>query len=229
MCPVVDTSNVTFDARGGILIDGIPHRSGLGGFDRKYKMTQVEAWTLSVQQQLSSNMILELNYSGTEAHHLPIYQNANRFAGDLIVNKGSPHFLNPSFGAIEYGTSDGNSSGHVGSAVLARRMSRGFSLRGIYSYGKALDVYSTAQSISGGQITANTQIIQPDNFRAQRGRSDYDIRQQFSTDGIWVIPTRFDSGALKYILGGWQIGGIWLMQTGLPFYRFQQRAFPSCF
>ena len=217
VCPVVDTSNVTFDQRGGILIDGVPHRSGLGGFDRNYKMTQVEAWTFSVQQQLTSNLIFELNYSGTAAHHLPIYQNANRFAGDMVVNKGNPHFLNPSFGAIEYGTSDGNSVGHVGSAVLARRMSHGLSVRGIYSYGKALDVYSTAQSISGGQITANTQIIQPDNFRAQRGRADYDIRQQFSTDGIWVIPTRFDSGALKYILGGWQVGGIWLMQTGLPF------------
>jgi len=63
-------------------------------------MTQVEAWTLSIQQQVNSNLIFEINYSGTAAHHLPIYQNANRFAGDLIVNKGSPQFLNPSFGAI---------------------------------------------------------------------------------------------------------------------------------
>ena len=225
VCPVVDTSNVTFDAHGGILIDGVPHRSGLGGFDPNYKMTQVEAWTMSVQQQLSSNLIFEINYSGTAAHHLPIYQNANRFAGDLIVNNGNPQFLNPSFGSIEYGTSNGNSVGHVGSAVLTRRMSRGLSVRGIYSYGKALDVYSTAQSISGGGVTSNTNIIDADNFRANRGRADYDIRQQFSADGIWIIPTHFDSLALKNILGGWQVGGVWLMQTGLPFTAHTSRAF----
>lgn len=217
VCPVVDTSNVTFDARGGILINGVPHRSGLGGFDPNYKMTQVEAWTLSVQQQLSSELIAELNYSGTEAHHLPIYQNANRFAGDLIVNKGNPQFLNPSFGAIEYGTSNGNSVGHAVSGVLTRRLSHGLAVRGIYTFAKALDVYSTAQSLDGGAPFSTTQIIQPDNFRAQRGRADFDIRQQFSADGIWIIPSHFDSLALKNILGGWQIGGIWLLQTGLPF------------
>jgi Carboxypeptidase regulatory-like domain/TonB dependent receptor len=217
VCPIVDTSNVTFDAHGGILLNGVPQRSGLGGFDPNYKMTQAEAWTLSIQQQLPDNLIVEVNYSGTEAHHLPIYQNTNRFAGDLIVNKGNPQYLNPSFGAIEYGTSNGNSSGNVGSVVVTRRLSRGLSLRGIYSYAKALDVYSTAQSISGGGATANTNIIQPDDFRAQRGRADYDIRQQFSADGIWIIPSHYDSAALKNILGGWQIGGVWLMQTGLPF------------
>jgi hypothetical protein len=229
VCPVVDTSGVTFDAHGGILINNVPHRSGLGGFDPNYKMTQVEAWTLSVQQQLRSDLIFEINYSGTAAHHLPIYQNANRFAGDLIVNKGTPQFLNPSFGAIEYGTSNGNSVGHVGSAVLTRRLSHGFSLRGIYSYAKALDVYSTAQSISGGQITSNTNIIQPDDFRAQRGRADYDIRQQFSADGIWIIPTHFDSLTLKNILGGWQVGGVWLLQTGLPFTVHTSQAFDPVF
>ena len=229
VCPVVDTSNVTFDSHGGILINGVPHRSGLGGFSPNYKMTQVEAWTLSVQQQLRSDLIAEINYSGTAAHHLPIYQNANRFAGDLIINDNNPHFLNPSFGSIEYGTSDGNSIGHVGSAMLTRRMSKGLAVRGIYTFAKALDVYSTAQSLDGGAPFANTNIIQPDNFKAQRGRSDFDIHQQFSADGIWIIPSHADSLLLKNVLGGWQVGGVWIMQTGLPFTVFTSEPFaPVC-
>ena len=229
VCPVVDTSNVTFDAHGGILIDGVPQRSGLGGFDPNYKMTQVEAWTVSVQQQLSRDVIAEINYSGTEAHHLPIYQNANRFAGDLIVNDNNPHYLNPSFGAIEYGTSNGNSFGNVVSGVLTRRMSHGLSARGIYSFGKALDVYSTAQSLDSGEAPATSNIIQPDNFGAQRGRADFDIRQQFSADWTWTVPTHFDSLALKNILGGWQLAGIWMLQSGLPFTVYTSKAFePVC-
>ena len=228
VCPVVDTSNVTFDARGGILLNGSPVRSGLGGYDPQYKMTQVEAWTLSLQQQLRSDVIAEINYSGTEAHHLPIYQNANRFAGDLIVNKGTPQYLNPSFGAIEYGTSNGNSFGQVVSALVTRRMSHGLAVRGIYSFGKALDVYSTAQSLDGGAPFASTQIIQPDNFKAQRGRADFDIHQQFSADGIWVVPAHYDSLVLRNVLGGWQFGGVWLLQTGLPFTVYNTGSFHPC-
>jgi hypothetical protein len=229
VCPIVDTSNVTFDSHGGIVLNGVPQRSGLGGWDPNYKMTQAEAWTLSLQQQLPYNLIVELNYSGTEAHHLPIYQDTNRFAGDLIVNKGNPQYLNASFGDIEYGTSNGNSSGNFGSVIVTRRLSRGLSLRGIYTYGKALDVYSTAQSIAGGQTPTNTNIIQPDNFNAQRGRSDYDIHQQFSADGIWVIPANYDSAVLKNILGGWQLGGVWLLQTGLPFTVYTSAPFRPVF
>ncbi len=192
-------------------------------------MTQVEAWTVSVQQQLRSDLIAEINYSGTEAHHLPIYQNANRFAGDLIVNKGVPQFLNPSFGAVEYGTSNGNSVGHVVSALVSRRMSHGLAMRGIYSIGKALDVYSTAQSLDGGTPFATTTIIQPDSFKAQRGRADFDIHQQFSADGIWIIPANYNSLVLKNILGGWQVGGIWLTQTGLPFTVSTSKAFEPVF
>ena len=181
---------------------------------------------LSVQQQLPDNLIVEVNYSGTEAHHLPIYQNTNRFAGDLIVNKGNPQYLNPSFGDIEYGTSNGNSSGNVGSVIVTRRLSRGLSLRGIYSYAKALDVYSTAQSISGGQATTNTNIIQPDDFKAQRGRADYDIRQQFSADGIWIVPAHYDSAALRNILGGWQIGGRVAHADWIAIHGVHQRTVP---
>ncbi len=229
VCPIVDTSNVTFDQRGGILINGVPQRSGLGGFSPNYKMTQVEAWSLSLQQQLGGGLVAELNYSGTAAHHLPIYQNANRFAGDLIVNKNNPQFLNPSFGAIEYGTSNGNSVGNVGSALVSYRNSRGLTLRGIYSYAKALDVYSTAQSISGGQITTNTNIIQPDNFQAQRGRSDFDIHQQFSADGVWTVPNNYGNVIERNILGGWQFGGVWIMHTGLPFTVYTSAPFAPVF
>lgn len=217
VCPIVDTSNVTFDERGGVLINGVSQRSGLGGFDPNYKMTQVEAWTLSLQQQLWSDLVMEINYSGTAAHHLPIYQNANRFAGDLIVNNDNPHFLNPSFGAIEYGTSKGNSIGNVGSVAVTRRTSHGLALRGIYTWAKAVDVYSTAQSIAGGQVTTNTNIIQADNFNAQRGRADFDVRQQFSADGVWTVPNRYGNVFERNLLGGWQFGGVWILQTGLPF------------
>ena len=65
--------------------------------------------------------------------------------------------------------------------------------------------------------TQSGPIYQNGNFYAQRGRSDYDIRQQFAAEGVWTVPSSYRSSALRHILGGWQFAGVWILQTGLPF------------
>jgi len=217
-CPVVDTSGVTLNEAGGVT----GQRSNIAGYTPEYKLGKVYEWTLSLQQQLRNNLILEANYSASVAHHLPVYnEDLNRFAGDLIVNNGSLTRLNPNFATIAYATSDGNSVGHFGSLSLARPFSRGLAIRGIYTYGKALDEpLSNSGSIDQGSVVPTTPsgpIYQNGNFHAQRGRSDYDIRQQFSVVGVWTVPNHYSSAVLRNILGGWQFGGVWILHTGLPF------------
>lgn len=217
-CPVLDTSNATVDPHtGALLINGVVQRAGMGGYDPDFKMQQVVAWSLSVQQQLQSNLIAEINYSGTEAHHLLLFNNdIDRFAGDLIQNNNTLKRLNQNFAGIAFATSNGNSAGHYGSLAVTRRYTHGLALRGIYTYGKVLDEMSFAQSISS-QGPANSDVIQSNNLKAQRGRADFDIHQQFSADGTWDVPNGYSSTALRYILGGWQFGGKWIGYTGLPF------------
>jgi hypothetical protein len=229
VCPVVNTSNVTLNSSGGLINNGVLQRATLGGISPNYKLTQVLDWTLSIQQELRRDLVLELNYSASAAHILPIYQDINRFAGDEVVNNGSLTRLNPNFADIEYGTTNGNSIGNFGSAVLSRSISHGLALRGIYTWGKALDVYSNAQSLDSGSITTTTNIIQSQNFAAQRGRADFDIRQQFATDGTWVVPNHYSNPIVRNIAGGWQFGGTWIMQTGLPFTVFTSAAFNPVF
>jgi hypothetical protein len=219
-CPIVDTSNVTVNSSGGIDINGVPQiqGAGLGGYSPNLKMTQVEEWSLSVQQQFQNNLIVEVNYSASAAHHQLIYnQDLNRFAGDLIVNKGTLTRLNSNFSGIGYGSSDGNSQGNYGSLVVSRSLTNGFALRGIYTMGKTLDTISNAQSLDSGSITSTTNVIQSQDLAAQRGRADFDIHQQFTADGTWMVPNHYNSMVLRNVLGGWQFGGVWILQTGLPF------------
>jgi hypothetical protein len=226
-CPIVDTSNVVLNPSGGI--DG--QRASLGGYSPNYKLTQVEDWTLSIQQELPGNIIAELNYSGSAAHHLPIFnQDVNRFAGDLVVNNGSLTRLNVNFGDINYATSDGNSFGNYGSALLQRRLSRGLAVRGIYTFGRALDVLSQSGSLdSGAVVTQVDDVIENGNLARQRGRADFDIHQQFSADGTWTAPNAYGSRWERNILGGWQFGGVWILQTGLPFTVYTSAGFsPTC-
>jgi hypothetical protein len=224
-CPVVDTSNVTINSSGGLVNNGVLQRATLGDVSPNYKLTQVLDWTLSVQQELPKNIGIEVNYSASAAHHLPIFQDINRFDGDLIANNGRLQRLNPNFADIEYGTSNGNSIGNFGSALIQRRLNHGLALRGIYTYGKSLDVYSNAQSLDSGSITATTNIIRSQNFRPQRGRADFDIRQQFSADGTWSLPDHYSSMLARNTLGGWQVGGVWILQSGLPFTVYTSASF----
>ena len=215
-CPIVDTSNIVLNSSGGVP----GQRATMGGYTTDYKFTQVEAWTLSVQQQLQSDLVVELNYSGTAAHHLPVYDDGgsiNRFNGDLIVNKGTLTRLNPNFGSINYAWDNGNSAGNYGSAVATRRFTRNFALRGIYTVGKALDETSQSGSLDSGQATTNTVVVQSQDLTAQRGRADFSVHQQFTSDGTYVVPNAHGNAIERNVLGGWQFSGVWVMQTGLPF------------
>lgn len=230
-CPVLDTSNATVDPHtGALLINGVVQRAGMGGYDPNFKMQQVIAWSFSIQQQLQSNLILELNYSGTEAHHLLVFNNdVNRFPGDLIQNNNTLTRLNPNFAGTAWAASNGNSAGNYFSGAVTRRYSHGLALRGIYTFGKALDELSQAQSLDSGSITAASDVIEPNNLKFQRGRSDFDIRQQFTADGTWDVPKNYSSALLRNVLGGWQFGGRWLGDTGLPFTVHNSSSFvPVC-
>jgi hypothetical protein len=223
-CPVVNTSNVVLNSSGGV----VGQRASLGGYSPNYKLTQVEDWSLSVQQEFGGGVIAELNYSASVAHHLPIFnQDLNRFAGDLIVNNGTLTRLNPNFGGINYATSNGNSVGQYGSALVQRRLAHGLALRGIYTVGKALDILSQSGSLDSGAITGGitSDIIENGNFARQRGRADFDVHQQFSADGTWMVPSHYPNALERNILGGWEFGGVWILQTGLPFTVYTSAAF----
>ncbi|HEX4771987.1 MAG TPA: carboxypeptidase regulatory-like domain-containing protein [Bryobacteraceae bacterium] len=225
-CPVVDTSNVTLNPSGGI--NG--SRANLGGYSPDYKLTQVDAWSLSLEQQLRSSLVFQLNYSGTAAHHLPVSNNdINRFDGDLILNRGVLTRLNPYFGTINYATADGNSIGNYGSAMMRYMSTKGLALKGIYTFGKALDVFSTANSLSGGAVPTTTQIIRNGNFSAQRGRADFNIRHQFTLNGAWTVPNSYSNRLERQLLGGWEFGGVVVLQSGLPFTVYTSAPFVPVF
>lgn len=230
ICPVLDTSNISINSSGGAVLNGAIYRAGMGGYDPNFKMQQVLAWSLSVQQELRYNMIGELNYSGTAAHHLLEFDNdINRFPGDLIVNNNVLTRLNPNFATVAFAKSDANSSGNYVSGSLTRRYSHGLAVRGIYTFGKALDELSQAQSLDSGSITAQSDYYVSNDLRGQRGRADFDIRQQFTADGVWDVPNSYSSKLLRYTLGGWQFGGKWIGDTGLPFTVTNNSAFiPIC-
>ncbi len=230
-CPIADTSYATIGSNGQLLINGVVQRAGMGGYDPNMKMTQVVAYSLSVQQQFQNNLIVELNYSATESHHLESFDpDVNRFAGDLIQNNGTQQRLNPYFAGTNYACTCTNSAGNYGTLMATRTYSHGLALQGIYTYGKSLDTMSNAQTLTEGAFTGGgDNVIETQNFPFQRGRSDFDIHQQFQAAGTWDVPHNYSSAVVKNILGGWQFGGKFIGQTGIPFTVYTGAPFiPTC-
>jgi hypothetical protein len=101
--------------------------------------------------------------------------------------------------------------------MLTRQSSRGWSLRAIYTFGKVLDEYSTAGTLQGACACETTNVVQAEDFNAQRGRADFDLRQQATVDGVWTLPNPWAAGWKRDALGGWRLGGVATFSTGLPF------------
>jgi hypothetical protein len=213
VCPLQIPPNYQIDSQGGIVGD----RAAIGGFSPNSKMGQIDNFTLSVQHQLFNTVVVEANYSGMASHHLPVFTDVNRFAGDMVVNKGNLTRLNQSFGTITYQTTDGNSAGNYGSLMVTKQSSHGWLVRGVYTYGKVLDEFSTAGTLQGACACETSSIIDANNLKAQRGRADFDVRQQFSISGVWTLPNPWASGWKRDTIGGWRVGGDSILSTGLPF------------
>ena len=60
----------------------------------------------------------------------------------------------------------------------------------------------------------------------ERGPTGTDVRHRLALNVLWQIPSV--EGALKPILGGWQINAITVYQSGLPFNVFCGQAYPRC-
>jgi hypothetical protein len=116
-------------------------------------------------------------------------------------------------------------------AKLEKRFSNGLSLLASYTYGHALDNASDANL---GSAHAGDTFRDPRHLDWEYGNSDFDVRHRFVFSGIFDIPFGKDrkfgsvaSPALNALLGGWQLNGIWTLQTGYWFTPFGVN--DSCF
>ena len=218
-----------FPPPGGVRYQVDPHgglvgtRTVVSGQDPFMTVPFVQNWSLSIQRRLTSTITVEGDYLGSISSHLYTTTDVNRYAGDLIVNGGKLARLNPSFGQVLYGRSIGTSAAHYGSFMLSKRFSSRWSIRGIYTFGKALDETSS----NGNGVPNATNIFDAFNVRGQRGRSDFNVAKRFTMDSVLDLPSPFRSGLGSQILGGWTLSSVLILQSGQPFSVYTSAPYPA--
>jgi hypothetical protein len=117
---------------------------------------------------------------------------------------------NPNFSGIRHKTTDGQSSYNGLQTTFEYRRNKYLSFHTSYTWSKAIDDGSIVTTQGGD----NDLPQDPDSRRAERGLSNYDLRQNFVSYVTTELP-RF--GGPEWLTAGWQFNAISTLASGNPF------------
>jgi hypothetical protein len=182
--------------------------AGVVAADSEMPTMRLDNWFLGVQRSLGRYVVVEANYIGSRGGNMYYRWDINRFAGDLL--DGTLNRIMPGFSAVNYAQAI-DESHYNGFTFSARVQRKDLHLGAAYTLGKATDRSSSA---TVGPATPRPDAYGPND--QDEGPADHDIRQKVAVSLNWNLPGP-DSGAGKAILGGWQLSGVLLAQTGVPY------------
>ncbi len=190
---------------------------GSGALDPNLRDTYTQQWNLTVQKKLPQNIYLDLGYVGSKGTNLTLSFDGNRpiqvvTPGPDVAPLASRRPFS-GFSGISTAKSIGSSTYHSLQMKMERRVARGLSLLGAYTWSKSLS--DADISTVGGGFNLNGLQDYFDQ-RGSRSPSIFDIRHRLSVAAIYDVPLfrAASSRAVRALLGGWQLGTIVTEQTG---------------
>jgi Carboxypeptidase regulatory-like domain/TonB-dependent Receptor Plug Domain len=223
----ITTSNTgPFDESGQLRIP----QSNITAIDADLVTAFARFWNLSLQRELMRNLVVSLDYSGSQGRNLYSISNFNRtgsgnvYLGDPCTAGNCTSRLNTQYADINMLTNGGRSDYHgITFGIDSRNfMTRGLLFNARYTWATAKDNISS--TLSEGINDFNFGFLDPFNPDLDRGYADYDIRHRLVVSGIWDIPyqpnfrpSTITGYLFKYLLSGLSLSGIFAAQAGTPF------------
>ena len=215
-------------------------------YSNDYKIPErVFQYSFSWQQQLDYGLVSTVAYVGSQGRNLflrsvankilpgqtTILNGANLPTGVGVINRTnaggqvigvntvrefdilSGTTQNRPFAEVDYKTSGGDDSYNALQLSIVRSFSSGLTMNAQYTFAKS-------KGLTAGSNEARTSA-QLDDFEADRGRNNFDVRQTFNVSALYELPIgngkQFNFGKMaNFFLGGWQIGGIVNARSGVP-------------
>jgi hypothetical protein len=216
--------------------------NGIGAIFRNWQTPMNQMWNADFQRTIGQDLLIEVAYIGTRGEHLwsnvsadsvnPAYFSLGSQLNSLVPNPFYGKITNGSLSSQtvrlssllspypqytninDIRASIGDSIYHALTLRAERRMSAGLLFQASYTKGKLID--DTPERFTGG-----SSIIDPYDLRLSRSISDNDVSQRFVANFVYQLPFGHDKrwlshGIGSYILGNWEVSGIYTMQTGTP-------------
>jgi hypothetical protein len=184
------------------------------------KTPYIQSWSFNLQQQLTSDIMVQGTYLGKIGTKLEGFTSVNpaRYVNDPVtgappslqnVNNRvimAPGILAPNVLELQ---SKFRSWYHAFQAQVVKRFAQGMSLSASYSLAKSIDI---ANFNVGGWSLAN-----PFDTRANRGRSNFDRRHAFVASWLWSPTWKPSQSWQRFLVEQWTFTGIHTLQSGAPF------------
>lgn len=177
------------------------------------QMASAQQWNLTLEHQFRPRWLARASYVGSKTDHLPFYLSDLNVPAEQIphtpVQAQRPY---KPWGTIYSTRSGGVQKMHQLQLEVIKRMARGFSLQGEYSWTRSLD---------NVDHTGQTNWHNPS---LDYGNTSYVRRHQLVANFVYELPfgrgKRWLTGARGVtggVLGGWQVSGITTFATSVPF------------
>src|ERR1017187_1219199 len=207
---------------------------------RHFVVPNTQQWNLTLQRELGGHWVLEAGYVGTRGIHLretrDAIQSVDAAKNPFTVSDTSGNtytittdtFANaiartPTPGLNGYSgyqifANDAYSIYHALQATVSRRWGQNY-FQAAYTFSKNIDATST------GNTAFNTAYNDQSNINASRGISDFNRPHRLAVSYAYELPFfEHATGTRRAVLGGWQVSGVTIFQTGLPFSIFDSSA-----
>jgi hypothetical protein len=219
-----------------------------GGVQPDLKMPTLISFSLRVEQELTPNTSLTVGYVGSHGYHQIIGIDGNTPvpticpaspcpanypssfpgalansaipAGSFYIPLGTPK-ANPTLANTWTWFSKGNSNYNALEIDANHRFSHGLSLRGVYTWSKALDNGDSLNQTTAGN--APGLVSNPYNLRADYGLATYDVRNIGVISAVYQLPFGRGKAYAKDLQGfangfvsGWSVNSIVTIQSGFP-------------
>ena len=191
----------------------------LGLFEAEFDPPRVHQWSFGVQIDttglLLKDSVLEVAYVGSHVDRLALTRNINQplpidgFDFDPQINAAtlSTHYFRPYRGFANIFQRETSGRGNYNSLQVSydKRFSQGLKFGLAYTFSKALNTLS--QFDSTAQDSYNPEI--------DYGLANWDVTNNLTLNYIYELPfLRNQGGVAAAVLGGWQLAGIAIFQSG---------------
>jgi hypothetical protein len=184
--------------------------------DINFKDPVIDQWNFTVERDLGFGTGLRLSYNGSFANNLNRQGNPDQLAPNTVgFRSGSPLLQYPQFGYIRLQTNGGVARFHSFTSVVNKRLSKGVQFQGSYTFLRNL---TNAQGYAPTAFAAESGGVATDlrDSRIDYGNVAFSRRHRFLSTFLYQLPSGGSNRILKQVIGGWDLAGVLLFQSG-PF------------
>jgi hypothetical protein len=189
--------------------------------NQNLKTAYAEVWNASIDQTVGKGVV-SVSYAGSHGVHLYDISNINLggYGSTFLGDARAANRLNYQYGSMNYRSDNGLSqydSLNIKYGVT-NLGNKGLGITANYTFSHSLDNISSTFT-DGYESFYGLGYLDAFNPRLNYGNSDFDVRHRFNFAATWDVPwlKNAENAFVRTALGGWGLGAIVNIRSGLPY------------